>query len=95
MVTFQSRFGPAQWLEPYTDKTLEALPSKGVKRVAILAPAFLADCVQTLEEITMGGRGTFMHAGGEKVAYIECLNDSPGSMDMIEAMVRRELSGWL
>jgi ferrochelatase len=95
MVTFQSRFGPTKWLEPYTDVTLEALPGKGVKKVAILAPAFSADCIETLEEIAMGGRDSFMEAGGEKFAYIPCLNDSPGGMDMIEAMVRRELSGWL
>ncbi|SFD08962.1 ferrochelatase [Devosia psychrophila] len=95
MVTFQSRFGPTKWLEPYTDKTLEALPGKGVKKVAILAPAFSADCIETLEEINMQGRETFMEAGGEKFAYIPCLNASPGGMDMIEDMVRRELQGWL
>jgi protoporphyrin/coproporphyrin ferrochelatase len=95
MVTFQSRFGPTEWLQPYTDKTLEALPGKGIKKVAILAPAFSADCIETLEEIAMGGRDTFMEAGGEKFAYIPCLNASPGGMDMIEAMVRRELSGWI
>ena len=95
MVTFQSRFGPTKWLEPYTDVTLEALPGKGIKKVAILAPAFSADCIETLEEINMGGRETFMHAGGEKFAYIPCLNDSVGGMDMIEDMVRRELQGWV
>lgn len=95
MVTFQSRFGPTEWLQPYTDKTLEALPGKGIKKVAILAPAFSADCIETLEEIAMGGKETFLEAGGEKYAYIPCLNASPGGMDMIEDMVRRELSGWL
>jgi ferrochelatase len=95
MVTFQSRFGPTEWLQPYTDKTLEELPGKGIKKVAILAPAFSADCIETLEEIAMGGKDTFIAAGGEKYAYIPCLNDSPAGMDMIEAMVRRELSGWL
>ncbi|MGB3337934.1 MAG: ferrochelatase [Devosia sp.] len=95
MVTFQSRFGPTKWLEPYTDVTLEALPGKGVKKVAILAPAFSADCIETLEEIAMQGKETFMEAGGEKFAYIPCLNDSPQGMDMIEAMVRRELQGWI
>ena len=95
MVTFQSRFGPTEWLQPYTDKTLEALPGKGVKKVAILAPAFHADCIETLEEIAMGGKDTFLEAGGEKFAYIPCLNASPGGMDYVEAMVRRELSGWL
>ncbi len=95
MVTFQSRFGPTEWLQPYTDKTLEALPGKGVKKVAILAPAFSADCIETLEEIAMGGRETFLEAGGEKFAYIPCLNDSAGGMDFVEKMVRRELGGWL
>ncbi|WP_297112812.1 ferrochelatase [uncultured Devosia sp.] len=95
MVTFQSRFGPTEWLQPYTDKTLEELPGKGIKKVAILAPAFHADCIETLEEIAMGGKDSFMEAGGEKFAYIPCLNASPGSMDHIEAMVRRELGGWL
>jgi protoporphyrin/coproporphyrin ferrochelatase len=95
MVTFQSRFGRAQWLEPYTDATLAALPGKGIKKIAILAPAFSADCIETLEEIAITGRETFMHAGGEQFAYIPCLNDSEGGMDMIEAMVRRELSGWI
>ena len=95
MLTFQSRFGPTKWLEPYTDVTLAALPGQGIKKVAILAPAFSADCIETLEEISMQGRETFMEAGGEKFAYIPCLNDSPGGMDMIESMVRRELSGWL
>ncbi|MBO9587321.1 ferrochelatase [Devosia sp.] len=95
MVTFQSRFGPTEWLQPYTDKTLEELPGKGIKKVAILAPAFSADCIETLEEIAMGGKDTFLEAGGDKFAYIPCLNDSPAGMDMIEAMVRRELGGWL
>jgi ferrochelatase len=95
MVTFQSRFGPTEWLQPYTDKTLEALPGRGIKKVAILAPAFHADCIETLEEIAMGGKDTFMEAGGEKFAYIPCLNASPGGMDFVETMVRRELSGWI
>ncbi|OAM74207.1 ferrochelatase [Devosia elaeis] len=95
LVTFQSRFGPTEWLQPYTDKTLEALPGKGVKKVAILAPAFSADCIETLEEIAMGGKDSFMAAGGEKFAYIPCLNASTPGMDYIEAMVRRELGGWV
>jgi ferrochelatase len=95
MVTFQSRFGPTEWLQPYTDKTLEALPGQGIKKVAILAPAFSADCIETLEEIAMGGKDSFMEAGGEKFAYIPCLNASEPGMDYIEAMVRRELGGWV
>lgn len=95
MVTFQSRFGPTEWLQPYTDETLKSLPGKGIKKVAILAPAFSADCIETLEEIAITGEEEFMHAGGERYAYIPCLNDSPDGMAMIETIVRRELSGWL
>ncbi len=94
-VTFQSRFGPTQWLTPATDTTLEALPGQGKKKVAVLAPAFHVDCIETLEEINIGGRESFMAAGGEHFAYIPCLNDSGPSMNFIEAMVRRELAGWL
>ena len=95
MVTFQSRFGPTEWLQPYTADTVEKLPGQGIKKIAILAPAFSADCIETLEEISIGVRESFMEAGGEKFAYIPCLNASPGGMDMIENMVRRELAGWL
>jgi ferrochelatase len=95
MVTFQSRFGPTKWLEPYTDKVLEGLPAKGIKNVAICSPAFSADCIETLEELAITGQEQFHHAGGEKYAYIPCLNDSVGGMDAIESIVRRELSGWL
>ncbi|HHY48197.1 MAG TPA: ferrochelatase, partial [Alphaproteobacteria bacterium] len=94
MVTFQSRFGGGEWLQPYTDKTLEALGA-AKKNVAICAPAFSADCIETLEEIAITGREQFEHAGGEHYAYIPCLNDSDGGMAMLEAIVRRELSGWL
>jgi ferrochelatase len=95
-VTFQSRFGPAQWLQPYTDETLMAL-GRDKKKVAILAPAFSVDCIETLEEIAITGREQFVHAGGEHghYAYIPCLNDSDGGMDMLEAVVRRELGGWI
>jgi len=95
MVTFQSRFGRAEWLQPYTADTLAALPGKGIRKIAILAPAFSADCIETLEEIAIGGRETFLSAGGEKFAYIACLNDSDGGMGMLENVVRRELSGWI
>jgi ferrochelatase len=95
LVTFQSRFGKAEWVQPYTDKTLEELPGKGIRKVAILAPAFAADCIETLEEIAITGREQFMHAGGEHYAYIPCLNDTPAGMDMIESIVRRELRGWI
>ncbi|WP_332712065.1 ferrochelatase [Pelagibacterium mangrovi] len=95
MVTFQSRFGPTEWLQPYTDETLKSLPEKGIKKVAILAPAFSADCIETLEEIAITGEEEFTHAGGERYAYIPCLNDTPDGIAMIETIVRRELSGWV
>ncbi len=95
MVTFQSRFGPTEWLKPYTADTLKTLPGKGITKIAVVAPAFSADCIETLEEIAITGREQFEHAGGERFAYIPCLNDSDGGMDMLEAVVRKELSGWL
>jgi protoporphyrin/coproporphyrin ferrochelatase len=94
-VTFQSRFGPTEWLQPYTDETLMALPGQGIKRVAVASPAFSVDCIETLEELAITGREEFEHAGGEKYAYIPCLNDSDIGMDMLESVVRRELMGWI
>jgi ferrochelatase len=94
-LTFQSKFGRAKWLEPATDATLATYPKQGVKRVAIAAPGFAADCIETLEELGIRGRETFMHAGGEQFALLECLNDSAEGMTMLEALVRRELAGWL
>ena len=94
MVTFQSRFGGGEWLKPYTDATLAEL-GKAKKKIAILAPAFSTDCIETLEEIAITGREQFEHAGGERFAYIPCLNDSAGGMVMLEAIVRRELGGWI
>lgn len=95
MVTFQSRFGPSEWLQPYTDETLMELPKRGIKKVAILAPAFSVDCIETLEEIAITGHEQFEEAGGERYAYIPCLNDSAPGMNMLEAVVRKELSGWI
>ena len=94
-VTFQSRFGPAKWLEPYTDETLMALPKEGKTKVAICAPAFSVDCIETLEEIAITGHEQFEHAGGERYAYIPCLNDTDPGMDMLESVVRNELLGWV
>ena len=94
-VTFQSRFGPAKWLEPATDLTLAALPAKGIKKVALVSPGFSADCLETLEELDIRGRETFMEAGGEDFAYLPCLNDGEAGMAMLEAIVGRELGGWL
>ncbi len=94
-VAFQSRFGRAKWLEPATDATLAAYPGKGVRRVAIAAPGFSADCLETLEELGIRGRETFLRAGGENFALLDCLNDSPESIAMLERLIERELAGWL
>jgi ferrochelatase len=94
-LTFQSRFGTAEWLKPYTDKTVEALGQKGVKNLAIVTPGFTADCLETLEEIAMENAAIFKEAGGENFAAIPCLNDSAGGMKVIETVARRELKGWV
>lgn len=94
IVTFQSRFGRAKWLEPATDATLAALPAKGVKRVAILAPGFSADCLETLEELAIRGRETFLEAGGTDFAYLPCLNAGAAGIDMLRTIIGRELAGW-
>lgn len=93
-IAFQSRFGRAKWLEPATDKVLAAYPQQGVKRLAIAAPGFSADCVETVEELGIRGRETFLASGGESFARLDCLNDSAVGMNMLEALVRRELAGW-
>ena len=95
VVSFQSRFGRAKWLEPATDTTLAGLPGKGIKKVAIFAPGFSSDCLETLEELAIRGRDSFMEAGGTHFAYLPCLNASPIGISMLDALVRRELSGWL
>jgi ferrochelatase len=94
-VAFQSRFGRAKWLEPATDSVLAAYPGRGVKRVAVAAPGFSADCLETLEELGIRGRETFLAGGGECFALMECLNDSVEGMDLLEMLIRRELAGWL
>ena len=95
MTTFQSRFGPEEWLQPYTDKTVEALAKEGVKRIAILNPGFVSDCLETLEEIAGEVSEIFHEHGGTNFAHIPCLNDSAPGMDVIEHLVRRELRGWV
>lgn len=95
ITTFQSRFGPEEWLQPYTDKTVEALAKDGVKSLAILNPGFVADCLETLEEIAGEAGEIFHEHGGTHFSHIPCLNDSDEGMDVIEHMVRRELSGWI
>ena len=95
LTTFQSRFGPEEWLQPYTDKTVERLASEGVKRLAIVNPGFVSDCLETLEEIAVQNREIFLHHGGEHFSHVPCLNDSPAGMRVITSMVLRELQGWL
>ena len=95
IITFQSRFGAQEWLQPYTDKTVEKLGKQGVKSIAIVNPGFSVDCIETLDEIGREAAETFHHAGGKNFAHIPCLNDSAEGMAVIEAMVRRELSGWV
>ncbi len=95
IVTFQSRFGRAKWLEPATDTVLASLPGRSVRRIAVIAPGFSADCLETLEEIALRGRETFLAAGGENFAYLPCLNaDAPG-VKMLKEIVARELAGWI
>jgi ferrochelatase len=94
-LTFQSRFGTAEWLKPYTDMTVKSLAESGMKNLAIITPGFTADCLETLEEIAMENADIFKEHGGENFAAIPCLNDSAGGMKVIETVVRRELSGWI
>jgi ferrochelatase len=94
-IAFQSKFGRAKWLEPATDATLAGYPGKRIKRIAIAAPGFSADCIETLEELGIRGRETFLAAGGGQFALLECLNDSPEGIDMLSGLVRRELEGWV
>jgi ferrochelatase len=93
-MTFQSRFGPGEWLRPYTDETVRELAQSGVKRLAVLTPGFVADCLETLEEIGVENAGYFRAAGGERFAAIPCLNEGADGVAVIEAVARRELKGW-
>lgn len=95
LTTFQSRFGNDPWLQPYTDMTVERLAKEGVKRLALVAPGFSADCLETLEELDGENRHIFEDNGGEKFAYLPALNDSAEGIDVIEAIARRELMGWI
>jgi ferrochelatase len=94
-VSFQSRFGRAKWLEPSTEHMLADEAGKGTRRLAIAAPGFSADCLETLEELAIRGREQFLAAGGEHFAALTCLNDGEAGMAMLEALVRRELAGWV
>lgn len=93
-VTFQSRFGKAQWLQPYTEPTLVKLAGQGVKSVDLICPGFVADCIETLEEIDMEARAAFLQAGGERFAYIPCLNDRPEWIHALGDIAARHLQGW-
>jgi protoporphyrin/coproporphyrin ferrochelatase len=95
MLTFQSRFGTAEWLKPYTDATVKSLAESGVKNLAVITPGFAADCLETLEEIAMENAHIFKRAGGENFAHIPCLNDSDRGMAVIRDVATRELQGWL
>lgn len=91
MTTFQSRFGREPWLQPYTDKTLEALPNEGIKHLAVICPGFASDCLETIEEINMEGRESFIEAGGEQFHYIPCLNDDPAHIKALAKIVDQQL----
>ena len=95
VLTFQSRFGSDEWLQPYTDKTIEKLARDGVKRIVVVTPGFSADCLETLEEIAQENAEIFRHNDGEQFSAIPCLNDSEPGMDVIRQLVLRELQGWI
>ena len=94
-MTFQSRFGRAEWLKPYTDETVEALARDGVKRLAIVTPGFVTDCLETLEEIAVENGEIFHEHGGEKFTAIPCLNDSERGIAVLVHVIERELEGWV
>ena len=94
VMTFQSRFGREEWLQPYTDKTVQALAGSGVKRIDVVCPGFAADCLETLEEISIENADLFREHGGQELRYIPCLNDSPAHAEVIAGLARRELAAW-
>ena len=89
--TFQSRFGPQEWLKPYTDKTLEELPKQGIKNLLVICPGFASDCVETLEEINMAGRETFIASGGENFDLIPCLNDTSKHIELFQHLIKKHI----
>jgi|TARA_B100000214_G_C23953210_1_gene621484 ferrochelatase len=91
ITTFQSRFGPQEWLQPYTDKTLEKLPKEGIKKVLVISPGFASDCVETLEEISIQGKEIFEKSGGEKFGFIPCLNDNDDHIKLLEYLIKKNL----
>lgn len=94
-LVFQSRFGPAEWLKPYAQDTVEALPAAGVKKLLVISPGFASDCVETLEELAIGLKETFLENGGEHYDVVPCLNDSARSIAMLSTLARHELKGWI
>jgi ferrochelatase len=94
VVTFQSRFGRAEWLQPYTAPTLRALAQKGIGRVDLICPGFVADCLETLEEIAIEAKQEFLKAGGREFRYIPCLNASPAFIAALADLAQRHLQGW-
>ncbi|MGI9514575.1 MAG: ferrochelatase [Anderseniella sp.] len=95
IITFQSRFGTEEWLQPYTDQTIEELAKQGVGNVVVITPGFSSDCVETLEEIAIGVKETFMENGGKNFSVAPCLNDSTASIRMLKQLIDRELAGWV
>jgi protoporphyrin/coproporphyrin ferrochelatase len=93
-ITFQSRFGQAEWLQPYTQPTLEQLPGQGIRRVDVICPGFVADCLETLEEIAMECKAAFLGAGGQEFRYIPCLNDRDDWIAALAGIAERHLAGW-
>ena len=95
VISFQSRFGRARWLEPSTEATLARLAREGARRIAVVAPGFAADCLETLEELAIRGRAQFLAAGGEAFAYLPCLNDARAGIAMLEHLIGEQLAGWI
>ena len=95
LMTFQSRFGPKEWLQPYTLETVESLPAEGAKNIVVIAPGFFADCLETLEELGVENRNAFLDAGGENFALVSCLNDSSAAIDVLADIVTTETAGWI
>ena len=94
LVTFQSRFGPEPWLQPYTDKTIVELAKSGKKRIAVFAPGFISDCLETLEELNVEARELFIEHGGKTFQYIPCLNDNKFSIKFLNNLIKQNLEGW-
>ena len=91
ITTFQSRFGPQEWLQPYTDKTFESLPKEGKKNILVICPGFSSDCVETLEEISIQGKESFINSGGENFEMVPCLNDNDDHIALLKSLIRRSV----